>query len=559
MFGKETNSIDKQFTPPLSPFEPSVPTAPKPKMKTTGKMSSAGWLLIIVLFLLVASGAMGGYYLYLLANSPQRVLEQAIDNLKNLKSGTIQNSAEITFQSKDSQTVIPFLAAANTTIKFEAKVDFINKKENFSSAGSIKVKLPDILLGMMGNFEPKLDFISTDSDTLFINISGLPQETVAEYFNDIQGKWLKLDLASLQSQYKFPNINIEDWQKKQAEVNLKMLNLYKKYSFLVLDNLKTEAIDGQPCHHYKFNIDKNKFSSFTEEVMKIYQEVQLLPIEDTDSPSLAIDDFKEKLSKVDMFGEIWVTKKDKLFKKARAIYAYRDDFGSLRLVINSVLSNYNKGVNIAPPAQYESFAEILQAVTAQAQAKANNATVVADVKQLQTAFELYFNDHSAYPFPPIGGNRLGADAMCLSEKGFEAGDNCEGEQLMYMRLIPSHPNSPVEEYRYYLCNDSSYIINFRLGEAMGSLQAGRVFATPDGIKNISETDCIEDSSTSNDCIDQELISHDCLDNDSDGLSNYFENKYGTDSSNKDSDGDGFFDGAEVMGGYNPNGAGKLTQ
>lgn len=48
------------------------------------------------------------------------------------------------------------------------------------------------------------------------------------------------------------------------------------------------------------------------------------------------------------------------------------------------------------------------------------------------------------------------------------------------------------------------------------------------------------------------------DSDRDGLSDIEEKKYGTDPLNQDTDGDGYLDGAEVMGGYNPLGTGKLT-
>ena len=49
-----------------------------------------------------------------------------------------------------------------------------------------------------------------------------------------------------------------------------------------------------------------------------------------------------------------------------------------------------------------------------------------------------------------------------------------------------------------------------------------------------------------------------IDTDTDGLSDYEEIKiYQTNPLSADSDGDGYLDGAEVAGGYNPNGPGKL--
>jgi len=48
-----------------------------------------------------------------------------------------------------------------------------------------------------------------------------------------------------------------------------------------------------------------------------------------------------------------------------------------------------------------------------------------------------------------------------------------------------------------------------------------------------------------------------LDSDEDGLSDEEEIFYGTDKNNPDTDGDGYLDGDEVEGGYNPQGEGKL--
>lgn len=47
------------------------------------------------------------------------------------------------------------------------------------------------------------------------------------------------------------------------------------------------------------------------------------------------------------------------------------------------------------------------------------------------------------------------------------------------------------------------------------------------------------------------------DNDLDELHNFIEDAYGTDKNNKDTDGDGYSDGAEVKSGYNPLGNGNL--
>lgn len=56
------------------------------------------------------------------------------------------------------------------------------------------------------------------------------------------------------------------------------------------------------------------------------------------------------------------------------------------------------------------------------------------------------------------------------------------------------------------------------------------------------------------------LSDQTSDSDKDGLDDSTEIEiYKTDPKNKDTDGDGFVDGYEVLNGFNPNGPGKLTQ
>jgi hypothetical protein len=48
------------------------------------------------------------------------------------------------------------------------------------------------------------------------------------------------------------------------------------------------------------------------------------------------------------------------------------------------------------------------------------------------------------------------------------------------------------------------------------------------------------------------------DSDNDGLSLFDEQRYGTNATDPDTDKDGYLDGSEVINGYNPNGAGRLS-
>src|SRR4030042_4388316 len=66
-----------------------------------------------------------------------------------------------------------------------------------------------------------------------------------------------------------------------------------------------------------------------------------------------------------------------------------------------------------------------------ARQKSRDAKRVSDIKQIQTALELYYADGNAYPSinPATGDITLGSDMTCLSSGGFGA-TSCTGTSYM---------------------------------------------------------------------------------------------------------------------------------
>jgi len=124
-----------------------------------------------------------------------------------------------------------------------------------------------------------------------------------------------------------------------------------------------------------------------------------------------------------------------------------------------------------------------------ARARARDARRISDVKQIQTALELYFLDNNNYP---TGTNiNLGSStALCFSDSGFAA--TC-GTQVTYMGLVPLNP-APSDDgacgdatsyvYTYDGAQQgTSYHITYCIGSIIGQLTAGDKIATPAGISN----------------------------------------------------------------------------
>jgi len=112
-----------------------------------------------------------------------------------------------------------------------------------------------------------------------------------------------------------------------------------------------------------------------------------------------------------------------------------------------------------------------------ARAKARDARRVADIRQIQTALELYYLDKNVYP-------DLGNGSIC--------GKTIQSDVATYMAAAPCNP-TPVNDgncpstgnattYYYTLREDGkSYTIEYCLGSATGGLAAGVHTSTPAGL------------------------------------------------------------------------------
>ncbi len=107
-----------------------------------------------------------------------------------------------------------------------------------------------------------------------------------------------------------------------------------------------------------------------------------------------------------------------------------------------------------------------------ARARARDARRVADIKQIQTALELYYNEMGEYP------------ATVTS------GDIIAGTSAVYMNSVPTAP-TPIDTttctahntYAYApTVSNSSYTLKYCLGAATADIGAGIHTATPAGIK-----------------------------------------------------------------------------
>jgi len=111
----------------------------------------------------------------------------------------------------------------------------------------------------------------------------------------------------------------------------------------------------------------------------------------------------------------------------------------------------------------------------QARVKARDSKRLSDLKQIQTALELYYTDVGTYPTTtPI--NNLGTGSyVCLNASGFSA----SGCSNPYMGIVPKDPGSGTYNYTY---SSSSYTITARLeGDMSGYNNQTDIRLTPSGL------------------------------------------------------------------------------
>lgn len=101
-----------------------------------------------------------------------------------------------------------------------------------------------------------------------------------------------------------------------------------------------------------------------------------------------------------------------------------------------------------------------------ARQKSRDAKRVSDIKQIQTALELYYNDHNGYPAT------LGTSIT---------GDSSAGS-VVYMAAVPTNPEPNGADY-VYSGAPSTYTLSYTLESATGGISAEGHTATPAGVAN----------------------------------------------------------------------------
>lgn len=77
--------------------------------------------------------------------------------------------------------------------------------------------------------------------------------------------------------------------------------------------------------------------------------------------------------------------------------------------------------------------------------KARDARRQADLKQVQTALAMYFDDCNSFP-----------DSLSFGSGGLSS--SCTGSSINYMSSLPNDPLAPTQNYRYTKIGTDNYVL-----------------------------------------------------------------------------------------------------
>ena len=298
-------SADSSAAAPVVTAAPATAEqAAKPKKKKTGLIIG-----IIVIVLLLGLG-IGGIVFYVLHESKERVLSDAMTS--TLSADARQFDGSVTLTAKDKKK------AGFENVKLNFKSD--SKGANFSGSGNLEIKVSDDMsfsVDVAGAYISKdgifvkLDKLAeaidgADLEAMFGGsasgdeeskmISDLLKDTLKGAVKAIDGKWYKIDGDTFKSNNKvkeeYDCITSALDEASSKEVKDKILDIYKEHSFVEADDKKdTESADGLTYYYVKSNSDEYK--AFSKEVSKLEVTKKLESCMDSGSVEKDDDDDEE--------------------------------------------------------------------------------------------------------------------------------------------------------------------------------------------------------------------------------------------------------------------------
>ena len=295
------------------------------------------------------------------------------------------------------------------------------------------------------------------NNALYLHISKSPllAKYAAEYFPSKTVDWLKIDLSQGDQQFSVSGTSTQSAQ------NLKLLNdlkpIWTKNQIITITkNLGSEKVSGVDTFHYSNALDTKALTT------AVNQSIDVIAKDSTQADLTATTTAEAKLAAATLIGklslsnfEMWLGKSDS------ELYRIKFD------------------------AKFPSFISLAASTgIGQAQSESRDAKRLADMRQMGSALELYYNDNGGYPASTSDGKPVSSLAPT------------------YIDVLPTTPEPAdgtcTEYYNTYWYSTSgtpfasngqtvypSYTFTSCLGSDFDGYLPGIVQISPTGISNIS--------------------------------------------------------------------------
>ena len=390
---KPQTIVQPQTQPQIQPQQPQVQPQTQFRPAQSNMPNRKGGLhavlkLFIVLIVVVLLGGTGLYvagqfynlpfslpFSNLFGANPQTVIKNMMANMQNVK--TEHSNMLLEINATDNKKVSQGKLSLN--INGDSDVtDVKNPKGNF--ALTVNVTMP----GTTSPVAAADLSVTTISGVEYLKLNNL---TIPEEFSfpgldisGIQGKWLKIDQASVNTLSKESGAEITIPQQNNAELTKKIQDLFVSENLLSnVKQLSDQTINGQNTYRYSITINNAKIKDLLNKVIDLQQQTQTPSTSENGQSAISygilaksfINPYIEKLGDLNM--EISIGKKDymlygvkieKSVDMSQLIGNTGEGSGGVAAPIISIKfditnSNFNKPVAIQAPADSQKFEDVL--------------------------------------------------------------------------------------------------------------------------------------------------------------------------------------------------------
>lgn len=557
------------------PDENIMQSAPQPQYQVNSsrppRKTKLKIILITILGVIIFGGvAYGGYYVYqnIWPNNPDSLFWQALANFNMENRMSVDGSLSFTLTTlQSSSTTSAFNVFSDLvsgsdqqkgSLKFSSKYDRTDVN-NILADSEFTVNFSEISFRLLARMIGK---------NLYFKVTDQNLSVLGELFS-IPDSWVQVDINQQQQELLSQSGSLNGAQ-SAISINdvFKIIRETQPFQIELLE--KNDESFGQQAYIYKVIWSRQGFDKMLQDLVAAVPDEQRQKLLAERLQPLTDDEWN-RLSSTEI--KIWILKKDKMLRQMSFHYN-RNEVNieqNIDVTLLIAMQALQQPLKVEVPTDAISLEDLMKQMFSTLFSDSNieqqnnyqvDARRIADIKQIQTALELYYNDYNRYPNSSGNAIKLGdSNNTCLSgDLGF--GFSCSG--MTYMGNVPNDPEFP-KYYYNYLSDGNNYLLEFYIAQDVGNIKSGVNYASNKGISSDwKKVQSINGGTPSGVYVPLDNNQNDDFskllsptDKDNDQLDDLQEVVYGTNPLNPDTDGDGYLDGEEIQNGYNPLGEGKI--